>query len=199
MIIREELDICPGFGWQGGPEFRTRVVQLNSGAERRSQMNILARHRYTLPLNNVRNSEYLDRLKAAFMACRGQLHSFLAKDWSDCRAEEELFAVADGVDTQFQLLKNYQFGDAVYSRKISYINEIEITVNALPAAASVDLDAGLVVFAAPPSQGSILRWSGTFRVPVRFAQDYLPVSIDARAGSDDFAVNGSIELLEVDA
>jgi len=42
-----------------------------------------------------------------------------------------------------------------------------------------------------------LTWSGEFRVPVRFASDILSVSIDSRRGNGEYAINGSVELIEV--
>src|SRR5690606_4341959 len=81
-----ELDICPAYGWQGGPELNTRVTSLRNGHERRNARWSQVRHRFVLPLANIENQAYLIDLKATFLAMRGQLHSFLVKDWSDFEA-----------------------------------------------------------------------------------------------------------------
>jgi hypothetical protein len=53
-----------------------------------------------------------------------------------------------------------------------------------------------VTFASAPANASVITWSGEFRVPVRFDNDYLPFSLDNRR-SDGYANNGSIDLIEV--
>jgi hypothetical protein len=46
--------------------------------------------------------------------------------------------------------------------------------------------------------GATAYWTGEFRVAVRFASDLLPMTIDEKFnGSDEFAMNGSVELVEV--
>lgn len=55
---------------------------------------------------------------------------------------------------------------------------------------------GVVTFDTAPGPGSVLSWSGEFRVPVRFATDTLPMTIDNRSG-DRYVMNGSVELVEV--
>jgi len=62
--------------------------------------------------------------------------------------------------------------------------------------AAVSTTDGSVVFASAPASGSILTWSGEFRVPVRFDIDSLPFSIDNRNGGG-FVHNGSVDLIEV--
>lgn len=199
MIIGAELEICPGYGWMGGPEFATRIVALRGGQERRNQTSARVRHRYVLPFNNIRDDDYLARLKNAFLACRGQLHSFLVKDRSDYLANNQIFGTGNGVSTQFQLRIFSSFGDVAYDRVITRPVAPIVTVDGSEAPASIDTDTGVVTLPVPPDSGAVLRWSGEFRVPVRFAQDALPMTIDNRftAGAGSYAINGSVELIEV--
>lgn len=198
MFIDAELDICPAFGWQGGPTFNTRVITTQSWMERRNANNIECRHSYSLPLQNVMDDDYLTLLKQVFMACRGQLHSFLVKDYSDHEANNEVFGEGDGVTLVFQLSKTSTFGPASYVRTITKpLAGVTVTVDGVATAATVDLLTGLVTLAVAPARGTILRWTGEFRVPVRFNSDVLNATIDNKTGNGDFLINGSVDLIEV--
>jgi uncharacterized protein (TIGR02217 family) len=198
MFIDTELDICPGFGWQGGPEFTTRMVSNKAWVERRNANNIQCRHHYTLPLQNITSAQYLLKLKQAFMACRGMLHSFKVKDYSDFEADDEVFGIGDATTTIFQLRKDSIFGIAVYTRIITKPQaDIVIKVNGTPTAASVDTLTGRITFSPAPAHDAILAWAGEFRVPVRFNTDILSNSIDNLTGGEEYIMNGSVDLIEV--
>ena len=192
--INAELDICPSFGWQGGPEFNTMVKQLRNGHERRRSLWQEAKHHYILPFQNITNAAYLMELKSAFMAARGSAESFLVKDNSDYIADAESFGAGDGVETAFDLYIVRTFGSAYYARRILYPVDAVFYVDGVPVAATF-FD-GRVVFAVPPDDGAVLSWSGEFRVAVRFASDAFPMTIDDRSGAD-LMMNGSVELREV--
>ena len=192
--INAELDICPSFGWQGGPEFNTMVKQLRNGHERRRALWQEAKHHYMLPFQNITNAAYLMELKSAFMAARGSAESFLVKDNSDYIAESEVFGAGDGVETAFDLYIVRTFGSAYYARRILYPVDAVFYVDGIPVAATF-FD-GRVVFAVPPDDGAVLSWSGEFRVAVRFASDAFPMTIDNRSGNQ-YVMNGSVELREV--
>lgn len=198
MFINEELIICVGYGWQGGPQFNTRLVTTQSWMERRNAQNIECRHSYTLPMANISSIEYLQTLKSAYLACRGMLHSFKIKDYSDYQARGEVFGEGDGVATVFQLRKVAVFGPATYSRTIVKPNDgVAVRESGVPVSTSVDPLTGLVTFASAPADGAILTWTGEFCVPVRFNSDTLVNSIDNRFGQDGYAMNGNVDLIEV--
>lgn len=199
MFIDAELDICPAFGWQGGPNFNTRVVTTQAWIERRNANNIQCRHNYSLPLQNITDDDYLTMLKQVFVACRGQLHSFLVKDYSDHEANLEVFGEGDGTTTAFQLSKTSTFGPASYVRIITkpLAAGLTVTVDGTPTAVTVDVLTGIVTFASAPAASAILRWSGEFRVPVRFNTDVLNTTIDNKSQDGDYLINGSIDLIEV--
>jgi len=198
MFINAELDICPTFGWQGGPSFNTRVITTQSWIERRNANNIECRHTYSLPLQNITDDNYLLLLKQVYVACRGMLHSFLVKDYSDYQAINEVFGEGDGVTLAFQLSKTSAFGSASYVRNITKpVVGVSITVNGVATSATVDTTTGIVTFLVAPAAGSILRWTGEFRVPVRFNSDTLNTTIDNKSNQGDFLINGSVDLIEV--
>jgi uncharacterized protein (TIGR02217 family) len=199
MFINQELDICPSYGWQGGPSFNTRIVTTQSWRERRNANNMECRHNYSLPLQNIFNSGYLETLKQAYLACMGRTHSFKVKDYSDFKAENEVFGEGDGVSTVFQLSKTSTFGSVSYVRTIEKPEPgVIIKVGASIASPSIDLLTGKVTFSSAPASGVILRWTGEFRVPVRFASDTLNTTIDNKTPDGaEYFINGSVDLIEV--
>lgn len=193
-----ELDICPAFGWQGGPEFHTRIVGLRNGHERRNANWDQVRHRFTLPMQNQPSDEYLTVLKSAHLAMRGMTHSFLVKDYSDFIANGESLGLAPAGTAAVQLRKVSTFGMATYERVITKPVAGAVVMQAgVAKAGTLDTATGLFTPATAWTEGSPLAWSGEFRVPVRFAQDHLPFSIDTRFADGRFAMNGSVSLLEV--
>lgn len=192
--INAELDLCPGYGWQVQPEFSTLVKQLRSGRERRRSLWQYVKHRYALPFNNITDAAYLAHLKSVFLVCRGSAESFLVKDYSDYIADQAVFGAGDGAETAFDLYIVSTFGAASYARRIFYPVDPVFYVDGTPASATVT--DGVVTFADAPADGAVLSWSGEFRVPVRFATDTFPMTIDSRSG-DSYIMNGSVELVEV--
>lgn len=196
MITGAELDICPTFGWQGGPELNTMLKQLRSGHERRRPLWQHAKHRFSLPFLNIKNAEYLLHLKSVFLAAGGRAQSFLVKDYSDFSADNAVFGAGDGATTEFDLLLQYTFGDASYTRLILWPVDPTFRVNGVMADATYDYQKRKVVFATAPPDLASLTWSGEHRLIVRFDSDYLPMSIDNKTGQS-YVMNGSVDLVEV--
>lgn len=193
-----ELDICPAYGWQGGPELNTRIVSLRNGHERRNARWSQVRHRFVLPLQNVQNQAYLTDLKAAFLAMRGQLHSFLVKDYSDFEAVAASLGNAPAGSTPVQLQKVSTFGSASFEREITKPKAGTVTVYqaGVAKAGTVDTTTGWFTPSTAWSEGSALTADFEFYVPVRFASDLLPMTIDNRTGAE-YVMNGAVELIEV--
>ncbi|MGQ4661353.1 DUF2460 domain-containing protein [Lysobacter sp. F6437] len=193
-----EIDTCPAYGWQGGPEFDTRIKALRNGHERRNGNWDQVRHRYTLPMQNKAATDYLSFVKSAHLAMRGQLHSFLVKDYSDFEVTAEPLGLAPAGTTAVQLVKLSTFGLATYERVITKpLATVVVYEAGVAKAGTLDTLTGLFTPTEAWVEGAALTWSGEFRIPVRFAQDYLPFSIDNRFADGRYAMNGSIELIEV--
>ncbi len=192
-----ELDICPTYGWQAGPSGNTRIVRLRNRHERRNAKASLAQHQFTLPFQNITNDEYLSYLKSAHMAMWAQLHSFLVKDWSDFEASLESLGNAPSGTTAVQLIKTYTWGPASRLRIITKpVAGAVIFQSGTPKAGSLDTATGLFTPSTSWTAGQPLTWTGEFMVPVRFNNDFLPMSIDNKSGSN-FTMNGSVDLIEV--
>lgn len=197
MFYPVEMDVCPAYGWQGGPVSDVLIRMLRNRHERRNKRGDLMQHTYTLPFQNILAEEYFEDIKNAFMAMGGPTDSFLANDYWDNTATLSPFGTGNGVETSFFLSKRYPFGSAFYDRPITKpVSGAVIRVNGVVTAASVNTLTGEVVFGAPPANASVLTWSGGFRVPVRFADFSLLPSIDTRSRGE-FVMNGSCSLIEV--
>jgi uncharacterized protein (TIGR02217 family) len=195
-----EISLAPGFGWQSAPEFNTLIRTLQSGRERRNGQVAQVRHRYTLPYTNITSTAYLNTIKAAFLSVRGQLHAFLVKDPTDFQATLDPLGLAPAGSTPVQLVRTATFGAASYTRTITRPVAGTVTVyqNGIPKAGTLDDTTGLFTPTTAWTTSAVLTWTGEFRVPVRFASDSLPMSIDDRFGAGGaYAMNGSIELVEV--
>jgi len=189
------LQPCPGYGWSGGPEFKTRIVEMANGRERRNAEWDQPRHRFSAPFLNISREAYT-QIKQMHLVCRGQLHAFRFRDELDHVADNEFFGVGDGAEDTWQLSKISTIDGISYGRNVhALLAGITVTINdVLTEAFTVDMDTGVIEFTAPPANAAVLRWSGEFDVWVRFEQDWLPFSYDSVN-----AINGSVDLLEVPA
>lgn len=169
------------YGSSGGPEYATDVVVSSNGYERRNVNWEQARARYNVA-HGVKTKAQLDTLIAFFRARKGRAFGFRFKDWTDFQATETL-GIADGVQTQFQLIKSYVNGAVTETRIIKkpVTGSIQVYRNASlqSAGVSVDSTTGIVTFATAPAAGQIISASFEFDVPVRFDTDRLSASLDA--------------------
>jgi uncharacterized protein (TIGR02217 family) len=192
--IRAYLETCEGYGWEGGPEFSTRITPMANGFERRNGDWAEARRKFSLPFLNLSRERYLPIINM-FYAARGQLHCFLYRDPLDHEADNELIGLGDGIEVEFQLSKLTIVDGFTYQRNVYAIPDDEnivVTVNGAPTAVTVDKDRGTILFAVAPAAAAVIRWSGEFDCWVRFNQDYLPFTLDAPD-----ARNGQVELVEM--
>lgn len=192
--IRAYLETCEGYGWEGGPEFSTRITTMANGFERRNGDWAEARRKFSLPFLNLSRDRYVPILQM-FYAARGQLHCFLYRDPLDHEADNEFIGLGNGSIQTFQLSKLTIVDGFTYQRNVYAIPDdvtISVTVNNVPTAVTVDKDRGLITFGSPVANNAAVRWSGIFDCWVRFNQDYLPFTIDAPD-----ARNGQVELVEM--
>src|SRR5699024_4416741 len=200
MFLPIQIKECPGFGFEGGPEFQTDIQSIASGHEKRNANWAVCRHRYTVPYANITDEAYL-AIKTVFLLTRGKAHTFLHKDWADHRADNESIGTGDGVTTEFQLskLSTVSGTSATYERIITKpADDVSVSVDGVPdSSAVVSATSGIVTFSSAPPSGKTITWTGDFYVHVRFDIDYLPFSLDSRFQTGSYAHGGTIDLIEV--
>ena len=192
-------------GARGGPERRTQIVELASGAEERNASWANSRRRYDVAYG-IRRADDLAAVVAFFEARNGRLHGFRFKDWADFKCclpsqtpgpTDQPIGTGNGAATLFQLTKRYASGAQSWTRAITkpVAGTVTIALNGTPQASgwSVSTTTGLVVFTTAPAAGVAITAGFEFDVPVRFDTDVLDVTLDLeRLGSIT-----SIPLLEL--
>lgn len=174
------------------------IRALRNRHERRNKRGDLMQHTYTLPFQNIRDEEYLEEIKNAYMALGGPLHSFLVKDYWDFEAVNTSLGVAPSGSTPIQLQKVYTFGTATYARPITkpVVSGAVIRQAGTPKDGTLNPLTGMFTPSTAWTPGEALTADFEFRVPVRFSDFTLVPSIDSRS-TEGFAMNGSCSLIEV--
>lgn len=198
-----------GFGAKGGPERRTEIVTLGSGAEERNQRWAHSRRKYDAG-PGVRSLADLAAVVSFFEERRGRLFGFRFRDPLDSTsaapgvsltAEDQPLGVGDGATASFQLTKIYGAGQTRYARPIKkpVLDSVRLAIDGSEQMAGhaydVDVTTGLVTFrdGALPRAGALVTAGFLFDVPVRFDNDQLSINFDGfRAGQIP-----SIPLIEI--
>jgi len=192
-------------GARGGPERRTRIVELASGDEERNASWANSRRRYDAAYG-VRRADDLAAVVAFFEARNGRLYGFRWKDWGDYKsclpsgvpaATDQVIGTGDGATTAFQLMKAYTSGAQTWTRSITkpVAGTVTVALDGVTLASgwSMDTTTGFVTFTTAPPNSVAITTGFEFDVPVRFDTDRLDVTHDLeRLGSIT-----SIPLIEV--
>ena len=179
-----------------GPELDVVTITSDSGGTARTLHFTEAKIRFTVE-ETEQSQAVIQTLLAFFYNRKGRLYSFRARDITDFELVNQVMQPADGVRTQFQIVKNYVSGAQTEVRTITKPNDdVTIAVDGVLAdpQPTVDFSTGTVTFATPPAAGKSLTCSGTFDVPVRFDSDEIIFSIQ---GFEAFNLE-AIGLLEVE-
>jgi uncharacterized protein (TIGR02217 family) len=186
-------------GASGGPERRTEIVVLGSGAEERNSRWADSKRSYNAGYG-IKSVDDLHAVIGFFEERRGRLHGFRWKDWSDYKscapgampsALDQDIGVGDGVTAAFQLTKTYGSAFAPWSRAITQpvAGTVVVAVDGIVQVAerfAVNATTGIVTFVAEhiPVDGAAVSAGFEFDVPVRFDTDRLEISLaQIEAGS----------------
>jgi uncharacterized protein (TIGR02217 family) len=159
------------------------IVQTDGGNEVRNTRwsQPLLRFELSFPMSR-RDDEVFIEVRNAYRACRGALHSFKFRDWSDYEVTNELFGTGDGAATVFPLYKNYEFGSETQSRRIYQpVSPIALKGDGVTIGSgySVNYTTGVVTFDVAPLDEIVLTWTGEFDIPVRFDTPLQSVGVDS--------------------
>ncbi|MEI9803796.1 MAG: DUF2460 domain-containing protein [Pseudolabrys sp.] len=181
----------------GGPQRRTDIVALGSGAEERNARWAHSRRRYDAGYG-VKTFDALSEVIAFFEERRGQLYGFRWRDRLDhssaapdipVAATDQVIGTGDGTTAQFALSKTYGALYSPYQRPIAKPVSGSVRVAAAGVEATsgtafdVDTTTGVVTFHVGhiPASGAAVTAGFLFDVPVRFDTDYLEMDLSAFA------------------
>lgn len=196
------IEKCPGFAWEGAPNWNTQITRLKNKRTRRNSNWSQPEWRFTVPFN-ANFPQHYDQVMGMFMVCRGRKHFFRVRNWLRYKAVNWLFAVGDGATTEFQLgLLHQVAGQSVLEEFHALSLDVEapepqVFVNGSPVTAAFNDRTGRVQFAVAPADGALLTWSGWFDYWVAFASDDFPASIDNKS-DDEFITTFTADLEEVE-
>jgi uncharacterized protein (TIGR02217 family) len=189
--VRFPLDISKGA--DGGPERRTDIVTLGSGAEERNSRWADSRRAW----NAGYGAHTLDQLHAIiafFEERRGRLHGFRwrdAADWKSCAPQavvsklDQIIGTGNGSAVTFQLTKTYGSSFAPWTRTITkpVASSVAIAVAGVVKTSgthfTVDATTGRVTFLAGqiPAAAQVVTAGFEFDCPVRFDTDKLEINV----------------------
>lgn len=186
-------------GATGGPERRTEIVVLGSGAEERNARWADSKRSWNAGYG-IKGIDDLHAVIAFFEERRGRLHVFRFKDWTDfksCAPAEAVSALdqnigtGDGETASFQLVKTYGASFAPWSREIKkpVAGSVVVALDGLVQSGAdyaVDAATGVVTFGMGhiPAEGVAVTAGFEFDVPARFDTDKLELNLSQiEAGS----------------
>lgn len=194
-FIEERLLDKVAYGTQSGPEYNTKIVTLRSGVERRARLWTRPLTRFSV-IYNALNPEDREHVIRAFRACAGRFYGFRMRDPLDYRAVDEPLGLAIGEEQTVQLRKSYDFGPITEIGPVYKPVTVQLYADGLPLVTTVDMTTGLVTFSA--TEGAVITWTGVFDKPVRFDDDALMWSLDARSGAyADRIASTDVPLTEI--
>jgi uncharacterized protein (TIGR02217 family) len=177
----------------GGPERRTDVVVLGSGAEERNARWADSRRSYNAGYG-VKSLDDLHAVIAFFEERRGRLHGFRWRDPADCKscppeatptALDQAIGMGDGTTAACQLVKTYGSAFNPWTRAIKkpVAGTVLIAVAGVPqspgTAYAVDPATGIITFQPGhiPAAAQPITAGFEFDVPVRFDTDRLEINL----------------------
>jgi uncharacterized protein (TIGR02217 family) len=192
-------------GLDGGPAYRTNVVETFSGHEKRTVEWSEQRGRWDVA-SGIKTPEDFEAVRDMFRMARGRAHGFRFKDWSDFKScapsaargfADQPIGTGTGSNRFFQLAKTYTSGAQSWTRAI--VKPVGGTVRVALGGVeqlsgwTVDTTTGIVSFTTAPGSGVAVAAGFEFDVPVRFDSDSMDVNLDIeRLGSIT-----SIPLMEI--
>lgn len=174
---------CIERGASGGPGFKTTIITLSSGFEKRNQDWSETRGSWDIGYG-IKTTDDLDALIAFFYARRGRARGFRFKDWSDYILKKQAIGIGDAANDDYQLFKRYTSGGQDYDRVLTKIvsgTELVYVNDVLQPGSNytINYNTGLITFGAMhiPGIGAIVSASAEFDVPVRFDIDKLGITM----------------------
>jgi len=174
-------------GAQGGPGFKTTIMTLSSGHEKRNIDWQRTRGKWDIGYG-IQEKADLKAVIDFFYARQARAHSFRFKDWSDYHVGDpytdtpQIFAEGNGVLLQFQIEKHYTSGGYTFVRPITRIvaGSARVFVNSVELLSgwTINTSTGILTFSSAPANLSQIAIFCEFDVPVRFDMDNLEINME---------------------
>lgn len=192
-LIETRLSHRVEAGFAVSPEYKTNVRQLRSGHEVRNADWAVPLRRFSASFAAFNDAERAE-LVGCHIAARGQLHSFLFRDWLDFRAEGVSLGNAPSGSTAVQLVKPSTWGGSTTTRTILHPVAATVVVyqNGVVKPGTVSALTGLFTPSTSWSAGQPLTADFDFDVAVRFATDVAAFTLPHREIAEL-----AVELVEV--
>jgi uncharacterized protein (TIGR02217 family) len=192
MIDDVRLPVDIERGAMGGPEFRTTVVTMVSGRERRNQ-------EWDVPLSSfnigygIRKRSEMEAVYSFFIARGGRARGFRFKNWLDFKVELDPVGTIAGEPTKRQLIRVYADTVNPQLRIVAYPLEatLKVYVNQVLTTDYLLQANGVLEF--PTDPGLDVLASFEYDIPVRFDTDQLNTKLNTfREGEQP-----SIQIVEL--
>lgn len=189
-------------GAQGGPQFKTTIIELSSGFEKRNIDWERTRGEWDISysLDSKKNQE---AVLAFFFARQGRAHSFRFKDWTDYEIgtlstlTPQTIGTGDATKKKFQAVRRYVSGGYTFSRAVTRLvsGTVKVYLDGVlqTSGYTYSLSTGIIEFSSAPALNVVVGLICEFDIPVRFDVDKL----DLKAfWSGDFSIP-QITILEI--
>lgn len=192
-------------GAVGGPMFKTTVLELSSGFEKRNIDWSQTRGEWDVGYGLLNKFEQaagdldINELTAFFYTQEGRAHSFRFKDWADFAIgnfsdpvnDHQDIGLGDDARVDFQAFKRYISGATTYDRTITKLLSnlvvlLDNVVQIITTDYTVNLNTGVITFVtAPASTGGtgpggeeVVAIATEFDNHVRFDTDQLQINME---------------------
>ncbi|MBX9636510.1 MAG: DUF2460 domain-containing protein [Nitrosomonas sp.] len=194
------------YGSSGGPSYKTTVSESVGGGESRNGHWSLAKREFDAAFQ-VKTQADLDTVIKWFHACRGRLHTFRFKDWSDFKScspnatpdkADQQIGIGNGSNVTFQLTKAYTVGSITQTLNITkpvsgtVLIAVNGTLKTETTHYTIDYSTGIVTFLTAPGNTLAVTAGYEYDLECRFNTDSLSASID-----DYNIYSSSIPIIEV--
>lgn len=205
-FIDQRFPTDASYGSSGGPNYKTVITESVSGSEYRNGLWSLAKRQFDASFS-VRTEAQLNTVLNWFHACRGKLHSFRFKDWSDYKScalnatpdrGDQVIGTGNGTNKIFQLVKKYTVGSTTQTLNITkpvsgtVLVGVNGTLKTETTDYTIDYSTGIMTFVTAPGNTLLVSAGFEYDLECRFDTDELSSSID------DFNIySNSIPIVEI--
>lgn len=178
--VRLPVDIERGA--VGGPAYKTTIISMASGRERRNQD-------WEIPLSSfnigygIQDRDDMENVYTFFHARGGMARGFRFRNWLDFKVIDTPVGLITGQPLQRQIVRLYPDAVNPQLRIVAYPvpDTLKVYVNQIITEAYTLLDGGILQFPTDPGPDVIATCE--FDIPVRFNTDKLDVRLNTyRAG-----------------